>query len=158
MRAWARENGYEVADRGRLPAEIADAYTAAHANGGRTASPASTKVRASSRGAAAKPARPARAVRPAKAAPVKTAPAKTAPAKPAASTDDAPTAVDAPAVEERAPAGAGPKPSRVTDDRRLVALAEELGALAERVAKLEKAVGGGKEKDKGKTSRFRRRS
>jgi hypothetical protein len=29
VRAWARENGYDVADRGRLPAEILDAYTAA---------------------------------------------------------------------------------------------------------------------------------
>lgn len=27
MRAWAQENGYEVGDRGRIPAEIVEAYT-----------------------------------------------------------------------------------------------------------------------------------
>ena len=30
IREWARENGYEVAERGRIPAEIKDAYHAAH--------------------------------------------------------------------------------------------------------------------------------
>lgn len=30
MRHWAREQGYEVADRGRLPGWMVDAYTAAH--------------------------------------------------------------------------------------------------------------------------------
>ena len=30
VRAWARENGYEVSDRGRLSAELTDAYDAAH--------------------------------------------------------------------------------------------------------------------------------
>lgn len=29
IREWARENGYEVADRGRIPAEIKEAYYAA---------------------------------------------------------------------------------------------------------------------------------
>lgn len=29
IREWARENGYEVADRGRIPAEIKEAYFAA---------------------------------------------------------------------------------------------------------------------------------
>lgn len=28
LRAWARDNGFEVSDRGRLPAEIRDAYNA----------------------------------------------------------------------------------------------------------------------------------
>lgn len=27
VRAWAQENGYEVGDRGRIPAEIVEAYT-----------------------------------------------------------------------------------------------------------------------------------
>jgi hypothetical protein len=30
IKAWARENGYEVADRGRIPGQIRDAYNAAH--------------------------------------------------------------------------------------------------------------------------------
>ncbi|MFL4489912.1 Lsr2 family protein [Streptomyces sp. VTCC 41912] len=30
IRAWAKENGYEVNDRGRVPAEIREAYTKAH--------------------------------------------------------------------------------------------------------------------------------
>lgn len=31
IRAWAKENGYDVNDRGRVPAEIKDAYTKAKA-------------------------------------------------------------------------------------------------------------------------------
>jgi hypothetical protein len=31
IRAWARENGYEVNDRGRIPSEIRDAYDTAQA-------------------------------------------------------------------------------------------------------------------------------
>ena len=30
VREWARENGYKVSDRGRVPAEIREAYAAAH--------------------------------------------------------------------------------------------------------------------------------
>jgi len=30
IRAWARENGYEVSNRGAIPQEIKDAYSAAH--------------------------------------------------------------------------------------------------------------------------------
>ncbi|MFD2395529.1 Lsr2 family protein [Dietzia aerolata] len=30
IRAWARENGYTVSDRGRIPAEIMEAYNAAN--------------------------------------------------------------------------------------------------------------------------------
>lgn len=30
IRAWARENGREVSDRGRLPQDLVDAYHAAH--------------------------------------------------------------------------------------------------------------------------------
>ncbi|MGP5292180.1 histone-like nucleoid-structuring protein Lsr2 [Brachybacterium tyrofermentans] len=30
IRAWANENGYEVNERGRIPAEIRDAYNATH--------------------------------------------------------------------------------------------------------------------------------
>lgn len=31
VRAWARENGHQVSDRGRVPGTVVDAYTAAHA-------------------------------------------------------------------------------------------------------------------------------
>lgn len=30
VREWARENGWEVSDRGRVPAEVREAYDAAH--------------------------------------------------------------------------------------------------------------------------------
>ncbi|MFP1603018.1 histone-like nucleoid-structuring protein Lsr2 [Microbacterium sp. 2216-1] len=30
IRAWAKEQGHEVSERGRIPAEIVDAYNAAH--------------------------------------------------------------------------------------------------------------------------------
>lgn len=30
IRTWARENGYTLSDRGRVPAEVRDAYLAAH--------------------------------------------------------------------------------------------------------------------------------
>ncbi|MFT4010293.1 MAG: Lsr2 family protein [Nocardioidaceae bacterium] len=30
VRAWAQANGYELADRGRVPAEVREAYAAAH--------------------------------------------------------------------------------------------------------------------------------
>jgi len=30
VRAWARENGYELSERGRVPAEVRQAYDAAH--------------------------------------------------------------------------------------------------------------------------------
>jgi hypothetical protein len=30
IRAWARKNGYEISDRGRIPSEVADAYHKAH--------------------------------------------------------------------------------------------------------------------------------
>lgn len=30
VREWARENGHEVPDRGRIPAEVREAYDAAH--------------------------------------------------------------------------------------------------------------------------------
>ncbi|WP_211299783.1 Lsr2 dimerization domain-containing protein [Amycolatopsis lexingtonensis] len=30
MRAWARDNGHEVADRGRIPTSIVEAYKASH--------------------------------------------------------------------------------------------------------------------------------
>lgn len=34
IREWARENGYEVSDRGRIPAEVVEAFDAAEAGAG----------------------------------------------------------------------------------------------------------------------------
>lgn len=96
VRAWAREHGFDVADRGRLPAEVRQAYDAAH-----------------------------RSKAAAKQKPAKAAPAPTRPAKPAAVKPE-------PAPE--------PEPADASDDRRLVALAEQLRALTERVAALESAA------------------
>ena len=143
MRAWARENGYDVADRGRLPAEIQDAYVAAHRRGTKPAKKAAAKP------VAKKPT----------ASSTKAAPAQAAPKPPAAQEPVHPPA--APAAESTEKGRPQPKPSPVTDDRRLVALGEELAALTERVAALEAAVGtkgNGKSggKGNGKTARFRR--
>jgi hypothetical protein len=50
---------------------------------------------------------------------------------------------------------AGPKPKPVEDDRRLVALGEQLNALTARVAELERALGS-KPSGNGVAKRFRR--
>ncbi len=142
VRAWARKNGYDVADRGRLPAEVQDAYVAAHRKG-------TGGVDGGSGQATRK------AVVPAKKAGIKKA------ASPAAAGPPAPAR---PAAEDRDPTSSTtprPKPSPVTDDRRLVALGEELAALSDRVAALEAASGGRSGSKSGSTSeakgsRFRR--
>jgi hypothetical protein len=124
VRAWARKNGYDVADRGRLPAEVQDAYVAAHRKG-------SGGVDGGSGQATRKPAVPAK-----KAAAEPRVPAR-------------------PAVEDRDRTSSTtprPKPSPVTDDRRLVALGEELSALSDRVAALEAASGGRSGSKSGSTS------
>ena len=127
MRTWARENGYDVSDRGRVPADVQEAYASAN---GKTAA-----KKAPARKAATKTAAKKAAAKP---------PAKTAKAAPAPE----PT----PASQRPEPR---PKPSPVTDDRRLVALGEEIAALSERVAKLEKHLSGGKSGSK--SPRFLRR-
>ncbi|MCW2681175.1 MAG: Lsr2 [Frankiales bacterium] len=137
MRTWARENGYEVADRGRLPAEVIDAYRAA--NGGAAKKKAAPAKKAAVTRAPAKKA----TVKNVAAEQAATARPSAAPAAPAPVAEDAPTP--------------RPKPSPVEDDRRLVALGEEIKALTLRVEALEKAAGGPKA-GSGKASRFRRRS
>ena len=119
MRAWARENGYDVADRGRLRPEVLEAFAAAHRS-------------TTSKKTGPKPA-------------TRKAPARKAAAKPAPE----PEAVPAPSSPE-------PKPKPVTDDRRLVALGEELAALTERVAQLEAQLGSRNGKPSSRTPRFRR--
>ncbi len=164
VRAWARSNGYDVADRGRLPAELTDAYLAAQGGKAAPAKKAAGK-KAAGKKAITKPAAARKApARAAKAAP-KTAPkpvAKTAP-KPtakAAAPAAAAAVAEAPgsAAASSAPVSAQtaePKPKPVSDDRRLVALGEQLTALTARVAELEKAVGS-KPAGNGVAKRFRR--
>lgn len=139
MRAWARDNGYTVAERGRIPAEVRDAYTAAHrrGSGGRagTARPAAGRTAAKAT-AARKTGTPDKAA----AAPQPDVPPPAAPA--------------ARSTEQGSPS---PKPKPVSDDRRLVALGEQIAALTERVTALEAATKGkGGKPDNGRASRFRR--
>jgi hypothetical protein len=145
VRAWARSNGYDVADRGRLPAELTDAYLAAQGDGGKSGQ--AGEPDAAKKAPAKKPA--------ARKAPARKAAAKK-PAAKSVSTPAAPTAAAPKAAEPKAePARAEPKPSPVSDDRRLVALIEQLAALTDRVAALEKTLGN---KPNGKSGgmRFRR--
>ena len=37
IRDWARHNGYELSDRGRIPSSVIEAFEAAHANNGKQA-------------------------------------------------------------------------------------------------------------------------
>ena len=150
VRTWARENGYQVADRGRLPADLTDAYLAA--NGGR-------RKAAPAKKAAVKKAAPAK-----RATSTRNIAAEQAAAPKAAAPKDPAPKAPAPKAEAPAPAPEKtprPKPSLVNDDRRLVALGEEIKALTQRVEALEKAAGGSKSGSKagtGKANPFRRRS
>lgn len=151
VRAWARSNGFDVADRGRLPAELTDAYLAAQ--GKPTAQPtakqpaAKKAAKPAAKKAAAKKAGAARKAAP-KAAPAKrtsaakAAPAKAAPVKAAAEPATAPAVRAVPRTPEPKPTPTPtPTPTPGNDDRRLVALGEQLAALTDRVAALEKAAG-----------------
>lgn len=143
VRAWARENGYEISDRGRLPAEVTEAYAAAHPSG------KSAGKKAPAKKAAAK-------------APAKKAAARKAPGKQGAATKGT-EAVAAPADTGASTSTQQPGSAPVTDpgkqqsgapeDRRLIALAEQISALTDRVSALEKAQGG----THGKAGRFGRR-
>lgn len=124
---------------------MTDAYRAAHSG--------------AKKPAAAKKAAPARATpsKASKPAPVAKASAPAASAKVGKAA--APAVVAAPPAKAEAPADTStpqPKPSVVTDDRRLVALGEEIKALTLRVEALEKASGG--KSSTGKSNPFRRRS
>ncbi len=144
MRAWARDNGYEVADRGRLPVEITDAYRAANKTPAKKAATAKAPAKkAAPRKTAAKAVPQKRAVA---AAPVEV---EQPPAR-------AGVGKEAPVQESAAAKTPRPKPSLVSDDRRLVALGEEIKALTARVEALEKAGGGSRTSSK--ATRFRRRS
>ncbi len=167
VRTWARKNGYDVADRGRLPAEVTEAYLASHGGAKKKSAPAKKATTVQKAAPAAKTAPPAKKAAPVqkaspaakKAAPVQ----KASPAKKAVPQQRAaPVSAPAPKVAEK-PAEVvventpRPKPSPVNDDRRLVALGEEIKALTQRVEALEKNAGGSKA-GTSKAARFRRRS
>jgi hypothetical protein len=94
VRAWARSNGFDVAARGRLPAEVVDAYTASRTSGGAGAEPTEKPTRkpTAKRPAAKQATEKASTTRtPAKKVPARKAPAgkptvKKAPSKRAPST------------------------------------------------------------------------
>lgn len=161
VRAWARDNGYDVADRGRLPADVTDAFLAA-----RRPAPAKKKAATPPSSTAPKPASKAATPKPANKTAAKKAPASKAPAGKAVRNVAAEqAATPAPKQEQPAPAPTvtpaaddqpRPKPSVVTDDRRLVALGEEIAALTKRVEALEQASRGSS--GGSKSSLFRRRS
>ena len=154
MRAWARSNGYDVADRGRLPAEVTEAYLAAHPGGsGRTATATKSKPAAAKKSAGRKQAAKKAAAK--KAAPT---PEKSSSSSESAAPAKQPAAPQAaPAAKPTGKPDPAPKPSVVSDDRRLVALGEQIAALTKRVEALESA-GGTKSSSKNgaKSSRFRR--
>lgn len=160
VRTWARKNGYDVADRGRLPADVTEAYRAANGGAAKKAAPSKAAPSKARKASPAKKAAPVRKAAPAKQAPAakKAAPApKAVPQQKAAPVSaPAPKAAVTPAeaVVEKTPS---PKPSLVNDDRRLVALGEEIKALTQRVEALEKNAGGSKA-GTSKAARFRRRS
>lgn len=157
MRAWARSNGFVVADRGRLPAEVTDAYVAAHPGGRKSTAKTAAKPKPAAR-TASKPVvkrAPAKKAGSRKAAVVATPAAAPAPdVAPVAETPGAPAQTTTSSATQASPAPR-PKPSVVEDDRRLVALGEQISALADRVAALEAALKSGG-RSNGKASRFRR--
>lgn len=161
VRAWARSNGYDVADRGRLPADVTDAYAAAHGQGS-TAAPASGKP-AAGKAATTRPAaknKPATTAAAKRAAPAKkaTRAQRAVPSTPPVdvAANQAPAAGIAPTTAAATRTAPEPKPSPVVDDRRLVALGEQLRALTERVAALEATVKKSDGRSGAKQSLFRR--
>ena len=129
VRAWARKQGIPVADRGRLPAELRDAYLAR--SGGTKAAALSVPTTAKITKAAA-PTKAATSAKAASKAFVRTT------RQPAALTAVAPKA----ATMTEAPD---------TAEARLATLEKQLAALTTRLVTLETAAAG-------KSGRFRRRS
>ncbi len=74
IRAWAQQNGHPVGDRGRLPAELVEAYDKAHRSG-KTPAQAPTKTPPAARPASRPAADPA-PVRPATSPPATPKPAE----------------------------------------------------------------------------------
>lgn len=132
VRAWARDNGFDVADRGRLSAEIVDAYVASRKKGG--AGKPATKAPATAKALAAK-------------APASATPAS-APKAPADPTEEfADASLEAVTADPPAPHA-----DATQDDVRLTELAEQIRELSGRVDALERSSTAGRPAK----SRFRR--
>lgn len=162
MRAWARSNGFEVAARGRLPAEVVDAYTVSRQGGG--ASAAKPVGKAAKRAPAKKaPARkPAVEQAPPKRAPSTRQPRSVTAKAEAPPAPPAPVATPAPADLTEAFADASleaittdPPAPRATpaSDGALQLLVEQVHALTVRVEALEARAA---QPDKPAKSLFRR--
>lgn len=106
LRSWARAQGMDVGERGRLSPDVLEAWTHAHGRGGAPASPATTKGPA--KAVAVKKVTPSAV----KKAPAKKAPAAKAPARAVKAAVPAAKAA-APAAKAAAPAAkaAGPAPA-----------------------------------------------
>ena len=149
VRAWARAQGIAVAARGRVPAEVHEAYLAstsgkpAAAGAGRSTATASASKPAVRKAAGKAPARKAPAKAPTMKAPTTKAPARKAPARstPASSApaSSAPaTASPALTATVDVPSAAPAAPVTAVDEGRLARLEEQVSALTARVAELEK--------------------
>ena len=168
VRAWARAQGIAVAERGRVPAEVHEAYHASSSgkpaatpgaarstetapagkHAGRKAAEAPARKASAKAGASKAPARkvPARKATarkaPASLAPVTASPvpARKAPGSkaPAASTGTSSAAGPAVSTTVTAPSAAPAAPVPAVDDGRLERLQEQVLALTARVVELEK--------------------
>ena len=150
LRAWAREQGMDVGDRGRLSPEVRAAWDAAHGGSDAAASGAPAtgaaaakaapragrprKVAAATSGSrtTATTARPAKKAAPTRAA----APAKSAPAQRSEEPAVTPTAVP---QQGREPSGTA-QDTEPRDDPRVDDLERKVSELARRVAQLERAA------------------
>ena len=156
MRAWARAQGIAVAERGRVPAEVHEAYHASTAGkpavhkaaAEAPARKASANARATKAPARKTPARKA----PVSRTPASRTPASRTPASRAPATASPVPARKAPAASTGMSSAAGPEVSMIVtapsaapaalvppvDDGRLERLQEQVLALTARVAELEK--------------------
>ena len=159
VRAWARAQGIAVAERGRVPAQVHQAYQAstsgkpaAAPGAARSTATASAGKPAVRKAAVEAPARKASAKARATKAPARKAPARKAPASKAPVTASPVPASKAPAASTGTSAAAGPEvsttvtapsaapaaPVPAVDDGRLERLQEQVLALTARVVELEK--------------------
>jgi len=139
VRQWARSQGLEVGERGRLSPDLLAAYSKAH--GGASVKPAAKKAPAKKRAAAKKaPAKKKAAVRkaPAKKAAQRSAPQESRFAAPPATRSVNPPAESSrPSLRREEPVSAPPVVA--IDGARVTALEDQLTKLSARVERLEAA-------------------
>ena len=135
LRAWAREQGMDVGDRGRLSPEVRAAWDAAHSGKGTGAKTPTRSARTTAARTTAAPAKVAAATT-TRRTPTATARRAGKASGPAAETAEA--AVPPPSPEASPPPPA--PPVVLQDDPRLDDLERKLGELSRRVAQLERAA------------------